>query len=346
MHMGSRPRGGEYRNAAGALLIAFRMLFVNEIAARRAFRRALDRQGRSRALLVLRTAPDRFGPLLPHVDGRTVELVDEAARAFARMRAARPRPLIREAADILRRGYIEDCKRVARATATDRHTRAADELRRMEERRAEYIRARDRFAPEVGRIYVELADVVIDRMVAYVRERGVARQNGAVQGFAHLRPDDFHQFGQMRRRYRGWFGLRFTITRRSWDRLNDFMAKSYKFSWAVDAAPTEDGLRSARKQVEGYAAEVERFGPKDKHQPANRYDASRQAAPVLLDAMRLLAHNPADAAAQVRQQLARMLPEDAEFFITYAVRLAQEEANDERRRGGGRERRRTYDPTL
>jgi hypothetical protein len=346
--MGSRPRGGEYRNAAGALLIAFRMLFVNEIAARRAFRRALDGQGRARALLVLRTAPDRFGPLLPHVDGRTVELVDEAARTFARIRAASPRPLIREAADILRRGYVEDCKRVARANAADRHARAEEALRGMEERRAAYIRERARFASEVARIYAEDADVVIDRMVAYVTERAVVGQNGGLsRGFALLSSEDCHLFGQVRRRYRGLFGLRFTLTRKASEDLHElFWSKSYRFAWTVEGAPTEDGLRRARKQVEAYAAEVERFGPKPKHQPANRYDASRQAAPVLLDAMRLMAHNPADAAAQVRQQLVRMLPEDAEFFVTYAVRLAQDEANDERRRGGGRERSRSYDPTL
>lgn len=344
--MRSRPRGGEYRNAAGALLIAFRMLFVNEIAARRAFRRALDGQGRARALLVLRTAPDRFGPLLPHVDGRTVELVDEAARTFARMRSARPRLLIREAAAILRHGYVEDCKRVARAHATDRHTRAVQALQTAEEYHAQYIRARAPFVSEVERIYVERANVVVERMEAFVREHRVPVRPGAARGLALVETEDFHQFGQMRRRYLGWFGLRFTITSTSWERLREFTAKSYRFSWAVELAPTEEGLRLARKQVEDYAAEVARLGPKNKHEPANRYDASRQAAPVLLDAMRLLAHNPADAAAQVRQQLARMLPEDAEFFITYAVRLAQDEANDERKRGGGRERRRSVDPTM
>src|SRR5690349_13569575 len=102
----TRTTGADYRNAAGALLIAFRMLFVNELAARRAFRAALERRNRTHSLLTLLTTPETFGPVLPHVDLRTMELVDEAARGFAACRADRTRALFRKAADILRRGYM------------------------------------------------------------------------------------------------------------------------------------------------------------------------------------------------------------------------------------------------
>src|SRR5438128_7441692 len=97
--MHTRPTGADYRNATGALLIAFRMLFVNELAARRAFRAALERRGRTHSLLTLLNAPETFAPVLPHVDMRKMELGDAAAREVVGCRAVRPRALLRKESD-------------------------------------------------------------------------------------------------------------------------------------------------------------------------------------------------------------------------------------------------------
>lgn len=350
----TRTTGADYRNATGALLIAFRMLFVNELAARRAFRAALERRGRTQTLLTLLTAPETFGPVLPHVDVRTMELVEEATREFAACRAARTRALFRKVADILRRGYMLFLAQEDRALAAKALGAAESTLEALEKRRSWVATARKQLESEIPGIFSAPVDVVVERIVAFGAKYGVHRQD-RVRGLwwvGYWKPETF---GRLRRMYlkswrdsckelQRWLGFSRVWPRRyqtvkANERIVKFRSAAIDLVEAIQRDPSDSDMQAARERVEAAATALAAFGPEDEEQP-DTYRACREAAPSLLKAMRRLERNPSDAAHQVKRQLGRMLPSGAQFFISYAVQLACKLAEDERRNGTGKEGRR------
>ena len=346
----ARPTGAVYRNAAGALVLAFRMLFINELAARRSFRTTLDRWDRRRTLLALRSAPETFGPLLPHVDLRTVELVDEAAREFAACRAARPRALFRKAADILRRGYMLALIQEDRAQAAKALETAMSTLTDLEERRKWVAGARKQLESKVPGIFSSPVDVVVERIIAFGAEYGVRGQddNRGLWSVAYWKPETF---GRLRRMYlkswrdsckelQRWLGFPHVWPRRYQTTEADGHIVSFRSAAtglveAIQRNPSDSDMEAARERAEAAATALDAFGPEDEEQ-RDTYRACRQAAPIVLDAMRRLERDPSDAATQVKRQLGRMLPSGAQFLISYTVQLAAELAKEERRNGTGR----------
>jgi len=330
----ARPRGTDYRNAATALLIAFRMLFVNELAARRAFRAALEGRGRTRTLLALRSDPETFAPVLPDVDVRTVELVDEAAREFAACRAARPRALFREAANVLRRGYMLQCMREDRQRAEKEHATAAAELKVFENRREWVGNARKRLEEKTPSVYAEPTEAVVKRVIAYGLRHGAISPEKSPDPFYRKYSRDPGAFGRLWWCFRKpWCWLLGTTSVSDVEELKAFRNAGTSLIQMVEFAPNAKEFRAAQTRVEVAAAALAACGPtdEDQHDP---YRASRQAAPYLLDAMRRLERDPSDAAPEVKRQLGRMLPSGAHFFISQAVQLACSQADEERRYGG------------
>jgi hypothetical protein len=332
-----RPTPAEHWNAGRAVLLAFRAVFADELAARRAFRAALDGRGRIRALLALRTTPERFGERLPHVDPRVLDLADEAVEAFARCRERCTRPLMREALDFLQRGYVERRSYQERCGIEAEAQRTEDRLDTTEKQRKRIEGARqalDAIAKDVYRDPATAAEAAL----RYAREHGTAEFSDQCGRAPHL-------FGMLlttrRRDWLGWFGVTQTGRARSHAIMLPIYVKY--FLQQADGFPTGEEQARAQEDAEAAAAALAALGPA---QPDPWRAATRLAAPRLFEVMRLMDRHPCDAAPELHRQLAGMLPsdEDAAFIINDAVQLAAQQDGDHRRgdeysapgnRGGG-----------
>jgi hypothetical protein len=308
-----RPTPAEHRNAGRAVLLAFRAVFADELAARRTFRAALDGRGRIRALLALRTTPERFGERLPHVDPRVLDLADEAVEAFARCRERCTRPLMREALDFLQRGYVERRSHQERCGIEAEAQRTEDRLDTTEKQRKRIKRARQALDAIAKDVYRDPA-AAVEVALRYAREHGTAEFSDQCGRAPHL-------FGMLltsrRTDWLGWFGVTQTGSARSHAIMVPIYVKH--FLQQADGFPTEEEQARARADAEAAAAALAALGPAT---PDPWRASTRLAAPQLFEVMRLMDRRPLDAAPEVHRQLAG---------INDAVELAVQLDGDHRR---------------
>jgi hypothetical protein len=314
MHDDQRPRPREYRNAACGLLEAFAAVYGAPLQARRAFAAALAR-GRVSALRALRTDPERFGALLPDADARARDFADEAAESFALCREHCTRPLVREAACMLRSVHAARRREQRLKAAENRVARIESEIDDTKKVKQWAEEAHAKLVRRAPRVYAQ-PQRAVDAVLRFGKAHG-STELYRVMGYR------WKPAGRLRRRYRkdwlGWLG--FTETKDAEDewlwfrteatRLIDLRARIPTPEWLAYA---EGELAAARAAVEAIEAE-----PVPVHDPERTL---RQAAQLLHDAMRLLERRPADAVPHLTRQLAPMLPDDAEMLVAQALGAA------------------------
>jgi hypothetical protein len=321
-----RPRPAEYRNAVRALSLALGALFADPLAVRRAVRAALEGAGLNRVVLALRSAPATFGTPRP-VDPRMRELADEALAAFAQCRERCTRPLIREAADLLRPGVAQHRGDRERRAAREAAWNASEALRNAENLRKEFAYIQNRWRGNAAYIYWN-PDAAMRAAANFGRVHGHTTLSEVIQkhptrfGWMRWWPFVYLWRGRLETRRIGY------ATHAVRDFARDAARLVEMFSRVADRAR----LAELQAQADATAAAVAALGP----EPPDRdlWKAPRRASGPILDAMRLLSpRHPEDAAPEVRRQLAAMLPADADTLIDRAIQLAQQQDRDEQRRG-------------
>jgi hypothetical protein len=324
-----RPRKPEYRNTCRALMLALGQLYVHALPARRAIRAALDGGGLDYALLALRTTPQTFGAVRPAADRKDRETAAQAVSAFARARECCTRPLMRDAADLLRPGIVAQAddreRRAAREAAYD----AEEAWKKAEQLRKNYSYVNRECRDAAERVYLDPEAAV-----------KAAFRFGKVHGPAVLWTESHKhplRFGWMRwypllDHLRGRFGFR--LVAGQGEPLVTFRhyAKSLvELSGDVPSAGRVAELLAAAKAA---AAAEAALGPAPPEVDRDLWKAPRRAAGPVLDAMRLISPRfPEDAAPEVRRQLVVMLPPGADQLIDRAIQLAQTQHREDERRG-------------
>jgi len=320
-----RPSPAQYRNAYRALMLALRALFADALAARRAVRTTLDGGGLKFALLALRTAPETFGTARPVADPRVRELADEALTTFALCRAACTRPLIREGADLLRPGLVEQAaerERKAASEAAYNAWKAVDDATNL---RKTFDWNADRFREEAARVYWN-PDAAVKAALNFGQVHGhsvfwtESHKHPMRFGWMRWGPFVAHWRGRFRLKVREYEGMPLVHFRTYGSRLVQM--------WDQYKRTRMDELQAAAAST---AATVAALGPDTPWSEKGK--APERASGPIHDALRLISpRRPDDAVPEVRRQLAAMLPADAEPLIDRAIQSAQKQLRDDDRR--------------
>ena len=343
-----RPRPAEHRNAYRALMLALRALFTDPLAARRAIRTALDGGGLKYVQLALRTEPGTFGTPRPAGSIREVrEVAADAVAAFARSREACTRPLMRDAADLLRPGIVEQAAERERRAVSKAAWEASEAVRHAENHRKDLDFCCQRWESEAWTLYFD-DKAAATAAFRFVRAHGAAafvivfQKRPTRFGWMRLGPFVAH----WRKRL---FGSGNPYYVRA---LGDFRRRGERLAALLVDYPTRDRLTQLQEVAKATAAAKAALGPAP---DLDLWKAPRRASVPVLDAMRLLSPRfPEDAAPEVRRQLVAMLvvlPSDAseppdgseppppeeinpvEMLIDRAIQLAQQHHHEEQKRG-------------
>lgn len=334
MHDDLRPRPHQYRNVRRGLLEAFAAVYADPRQACRAFAAALEARGRLSALLLLRTAPERFGALLADADARARDFADEAADSFALCRERCTRPLVRDGARLLRtvraaRNHEQRLKEAeARASKCKRDHVEATRLRNQVE--AHHARTMA-FA---RRVYAQ-PERAVEAVLRFGREHGR-------MAIFHTVREKWKPAGRLRRNvrkdWRGrWLGL--TETAEAESEFLDFRVLAADYGELLKDAPTEAEVEAARAAREVADAELAAIQAERAPVTDDPERTLRLAAQVFYDAMRLLERRPSDGVPHLSRQLAPLLPPDAHPLIAEVLKTAAR-YDDDRKPGGGNDRER------
>lgn len=321
-----KPSPAEYRNAYRALMLALRALFTDPLAARRAVRSMLDGGGLKFVLLALRTEPETFGTARPVADPRVRELADEALTTFALCRAACTRPLIREGADLLRPGLVEQAAERERSAALEAACDASKALEQANHIRKMFKWNSDRFREEAARIYWN-PDAAMKAAVNFGRVHG----NSVFLTESHKHPMRFGwmRWGPFIAHWRGRFRMK--VREFEEQPLVHFRGYGSQLVELWDQFPKRARMDELQAAAASTAAAVAALGPETPWSEKGK--APERASGPILDAMRLISpRRPDDAVPEVRRQLAAMLPADAAQLIDRAIHLALKQVRDDDKR--------------
>lgn len=331
MHDNLRPRPHEYRNVRRGLLEALAAVYANPRQARRAFAAALEARGRVSALMLLRTAPERFGAPGANADARARDFADEAADSFALCRERCTRPLVRDGACLLRTVHAARSYELRLTEAEAAASKCKQDVEEATRLRKLAVAHRDRMMELARRVYAQ-PERAVEAVLRVGRERGRL----AIFQTVGIR---WKPAGRLRRNVRkDWWGrwLGATETAEAESEFLDFRVTAADYPAVLKDAPNKASLeakKAAREVADAELAAVQaERAPVD--DPARTL---RLAAQVFYDAMRLLERRPSDAIPHLSRQLAPMLPPDAHPLIAEVLKMAAR-YDDDRQPGGGRER--------
>jgi hypothetical protein len=324
-------------------MLALRALFSDPLAARRAIRTALDGGGLKYVQLALRTEPGTFGTPRPASGIREVrEVAADAVAALARSREGCTRPLMRDAADLLRPGIVEQAADRERRAVSMAAWEASEAVRHAENHRKDLDFASQRWESEAFTLYFghKAAAMAAFR---FVRAHGAA-------AFVTVFQKDPTRFGWMRLGpfVAHWRKRLFRSGNPYYVRaLADFRRRGERVAELLVDFPTRVRLAELQRVAEATAAAKAALGPEPPD--LDLWKAARRASGPVLDAMRLLSPRfPEDAEPEVRRQLVAMLvlPSDpseppppegeidpVERLIDRAIQLARKLHGDEQTRG-------------
>ena len=322
-----RPRKEEYRNTYRALMLALSALYVQPLCARRAIRATLDGGGLSYVVLALGTAPQTFGAVRPAADRQDRETAAQAVSAFAHARECGTRTLMRDAADLLRPGIVEQAADQVRRAARELAYDAERAWQEAEQRRKEFTFVHGRCRDAAWWVYTD-HEAAVKAAYRFGRAHGAA----VLWTESHHRP---LRFGWMRwypllDHLRGRFG--FKLVAGQGERLVSFRHYAMRLVELSVDLPSAERVAELQAAAKAAAAAEVDLGPAPAELDLSK--APRRAAGPVLDAMRLISPRfPEDAAPEVRRQLVAMLPAGADKIIDRAIQLAQTQHRTGQRSG-------------